>query len=428
MRILDARHDRRAVTALAERRLEPDPAVERRVRDILDRVRSEGDEAVTTLTRQYDCRFIDSLGLRVSDRDIERSYRSVSREFLAALRLARANITKFHRKQLPQSLQLRHGGMRLGLRYCALGRVGIYVPGGKAAYPSTVLMNALPATIAGVREIVMTTPCGADGRLSAEVLVAAAESGVQEIYRIGGAQAIGALAYGTESIRRVDKITGPGNAYVATAKRVVFGIVGIDMIAGPTEVVVVADRTARPDFVAADLLAQAEHDELASPLCIATNRSLAEKILRAVSQQLHTTPRNSIARIACERQGAIIITRGNRETIDIVNRLAPEHVELMVRNPRQMAGEITNAGAIFVGPWSTEALGDYMAGPNHTLPTSGSARFSSPLGVADFMKASSIIEVGSRGFERLAPYVKVLAEAEGLYAHASSVEIRRRLR
>ena len=428
MRILDARTDRREVYALADRRLEADPAIEQRVREILGQVRSEGDEAVTTLTRQYDCRFIDSLGLRVSDRDIERSYSAVGRKFLTALRVARTNIERFHRMQLPKSRQVRRAGVRLALRYRPLSRVGIYVPGGKAAYPSTVLMNAIPAAIAGVPEIAMTTPCGADGRLSAEVLVAACESGVHEIYRIGGAQAIGALAYGTESIRRVDKITGPGNAYVAAAKRLVFGIVGIDMIAGPTEVVVIADASADPEYVAADLLAQAEHDELASPLCIATSRQLAEKIVSAVSEQLESTPRSSIARIACDRQGVVVVSSRKKETVDIVNALAPEHVELMVRRPRSVAEQIANAGAIFVGPYSTEALGDYVAGPNHTLPTSGSARFSSPLGVMDYMKASSIIEAGRFGFDRLAPHVQVLAEAEGLSAHAYSVEVRRRTR
>ncbi|HUI63887.1 MAG TPA: histidinol dehydrogenase [Bacteroidota bacterium] len=428
MRILDARTDRREVRALAERRLEADPAIEQRVREILEQVRSDGDEAVTTLTRQYDCRFIDSLGLRVSDRDIERSYSLVSRKFLTALRLARTNIERFHRKQLPKSWQMRRAGLRLGLRYRALSRVGIYVPGGKAAYPSTVIMNAVPAAIAGVPDIVMTTPCGPDGRLSPEVLVAASESGVREIYRIGGAQAIGALAYGTESIHRVDKITGPGNAYVAAAKRLVFGVVGIDMIAGPTEVVVVADASAHPEYVAADLLAQAEHDELASPLCVATTRHLAERIVGAVTEQLESTPRSSIARISCDRHGVVIVSGRSKETVDIVNALAPEHVELMVRYPRRMAEQIANAGAIFVGPYSTEALGDYVAGPNHTLPTSGSARFSSPLGVMDYMKASSIIEAGRAGFDRLAPHVQVLAGAEGLAAHAASVEIRRRVR
>jgi histidinol dehydrogenase len=424
MRILDNRTDARAVARLAVRRMEPDPEVDHRVREILERVRAEGDEALTTLTRQYDCRFIDSLGLRVSGKEVEGAYEFVSRSFLTSLRAAGKNIARFHRKQLPKSWELREGGMRLSQRFSPLSRVGIYVPGGKAAYPSTVLMNAVPAGIAGVEEIVMASPPGPDGRLPAEVLVAASESGITEIYRIGGAQAIAALAFGTESIRRVDKITGPGNTYVAAAKRMVFGEVGIDMIAGPTEVVVVADSTARAEFVAADLMAQAEHDELASPICIVPSRAQAEKVSRAVASQLEVTPRRAIARKALDGQGVIIVSGSIRETAAIVNMIAPEHLELMVKNPRSYARRIRNAGSIFLGSWSTEALGDYVAGPNHTLPTSGSARFSSPLGVADFMKFSNVIEVTRPAFRRLAPHVRELARAEGLFAHERSVTIR----
>jgi len=424
MRILDSRSEPRAVARLAERRLEPDPSMDARVREILERVRTEGDEALTTLTRQYDCRFIDSLGLRVSRKEVEAAYDSVSSGFLTSLRVAGKNIARFHRRQLPGSWEIRGGGMRLSQRFTPLSRVGIYVPGGKAAYPSTVLMNAVPARIAGVGEIVMASPSGPDGRLPAEVLVAASESGITEIYRIGGAQAIAALAFGTESIRRVDKITGPGNAYVAAAKRMVFGAVGIDMIAGPTEVVVVADSTAPPEFIAADLMAQAEHDELASPVCVISSRARAEKVSRAVEVQLETAPRKAIARKAFEGQGVIIVSGSEKETVAIVNMLAPEHVVLMVKNPRSYAGRITNAGSIFLGAWSTEALGDYVAGPNHTLPTSGSARFSSPLGVSDFMKFSNLIEVTRPALRRLAPHVCELARAEGLFAHERSVTIR----
>ncbi len=424
MKILDNKTDTRAVARLAERRLEPDPVIEGRVREILEKVRIEGDEALTTLTRQYDCRFIDSLGLRVSRNEVEGAYASVSRSVLASLRVAAKNITRFHRRQVPKSWELRGEGMRLSQRFTPLARVGIYVPGGKAAYPSTVLMNAIPARIAGVRDIVMASPSGPDGRLPAEVLVAAAESGITEIYRMGGAQAVAALAFGTESIRRVDKITGPGNAYVAAAKRMVFGAVGIDMIAGPTEVVVVADSTARPDFVAADLMAQAEHDELASPVCIVSSKSQAEKISGEVDRQLELAPRKAIARKAIEGQGVIVVSGSKRETIDIVNALAPEHLELLVKDPRSWAGRIVNAGSIFLGSWSTEALGDYVAGPNHTLPTSGSARFSSPLGVADFVKFSNVIDVSRPALRRLAPHVRELARAEGLFAHERSVTIR----
>ena len=425
MKIVDARTDMRVVRELTERRAEPDQVVEARSREILDRVRREGDEEVTTLTRQLDCRFIDSLGLRVSEKEIEGAYAQVDPPVLRALRLARSNIVRFHRRQVQRSWEMREGGLRLGQRFGPLRRVGIYVPGGKAAYPSTVLMNALPARIAGVKEIVIATPCSQEGKIAPEVLVAAAECGITEIYRIGGAQAVAALAYGTESIPRVEKITGPGNAYVAAAKRLVFGIVGIDMIAGPTEVVIVADRTARAELVAADLIAQAEHDELAAPIVVLLAEKLAAGIEREVAKQLARAPRQSIARKAFEGQGLIILARGRDQAAAIVNLIAPEHLELMLVRPRLFSGKIRNAGSIFLGRWSTEAMGDYVAGPNHTLPTSGSARFSSPLGVADFMKFTNVIELNEEAFRRLAPAVETLARAEGLHGHGASVSIRR---
>lgn len=424
MKIIDARIDTRAVRNLAERRVETDPAIELRVREILDRVRQEGDEAVTTLTRQLDCRFIDSLGLRVSDRDIATAYKQIDPAVLRALRLAKRNIVRFHSRQVQRSWEMKGQGCRLGQRFQPLGRVGIYVPGGKAAYPSTVLMNAIPAKIAGVKEIVMVTPCSQDGKIVPEVLVAAGECGIKEIYRVGGAQAVAALAYGTESIPRVEKITGPGNAYVAAAKRMVFGTVGIDMIAGPTEVVIVADTTARPEFIAADLIAQAEHDELATPIVVLLSDKMIPGIDREVAGQLERAPRQSIARKAFEGQGLFILTRGREQAAAIVNLVAPEHLELMIAKPRSFAARIQNAGSIFIGPWSTEAMGDYVAGPNHTLPTSGSARFSSPLGVADFMKFTNLIELNEKAFRRLGPAVETLARAEGLHGHAASVSIR----
>ena len=424
MKILEYASEARSVARLAERRQEPEPSVEARVREIVESVRKEGDEALTTLTRQYDCRFIDSIGMRVTPREIKHAYAAVSRAFLASLRVATAQVTRFHRRQVPRSWVLREGGMRLSQRFTPLARVGIYVPGGKASYPSTVIMNAIPARIAGVREIVMASPAREDGRLPAEVLVAAAESGITEIYRMGGAQAIAALAYGTESIRAVDKITGPGNPYVAAAKRMVFGAVGIDMIAGPTEVVVVADRNARADFIAADLLAQAEHDELASPICIVASRAQAEAVLAQVDIQLASAERGAIARKAFDAQGVAIIAPKKKDAAAIVNMFAPEHVELLVGDPRSYARLISNAGSVFLGPWSTEAFGDYVAGPNHTLPTSGSARFSSPLGVADFVKFSNLIEISRPAFRRLAPHVRELARSEGLQGHERSVAIR----
>lgn len=427
MKIVDARWDMREARAVGRTRAEPDPAVERRAREILERVRSEGDEALTTLTRELDCRLIDSLGLRVAEREIESASAHVDASFLRALRTARKNIDRFHRRQRQRSWELRAGGLRLRQQYRPLSRVGVYVPGGKAAYPSTVLMNAIPATIAGVEEIVMATPCNAEGKIAPEVLVAANECGIAEIYRVGGAQAIAALAYGTESIPRVEKITGPGNAYVAAAKRLLFGVVGIDMIAGPTEIVVVADSTARPALVAADMIAQAEHDESASAILMTTSPALARTVQEEIARQLERAPRKAIARRALDGQGMIVIVRTLKDAVEIVNTIAPEHLELLVQRPRDILRRIRNAGSVFLGSWATEALGDYVAGVNHTLPTSGSARFSSPLSVADFMKFTNVIDVSRGAFRRLAPTVEILAEAEGLAGHAASVRIRREL-
>lgn len=414
------------IAEILDRRWSISRDVENCVKEILDKVQREGDTAVITLTRRFDCKYIDSLGLRVPSRDIEKAYGTVSKEFLKALRLAGANITKFHRRQLLKSWTLKDVGSRLEQRVLPLQRIGIYVPGGKAAYPSTVLMNALPARIAGVKEIVMTTPCNKEGKILPEVLVAAAECGVTEIYCIGGAQAIGALAFGTESIRRVDKITGPGNAYVATAKKLVFGVVGIDMIAGPTEIVIVADETAEPRLAAADLIAQAEHDENASPICVTTSAPFAQQLQSEVAGQLRMAERRAIAQRAFNNQGVVAIVKNLAQAADIVNEFAPEHLEVMVKKPRQFVDKIRNAGSIFVGSWSTEAMGDYVAGPNHTLPTSGTARFGSALSVYDFLKFTNVIELSKKVFERLAPSVEVLAGTERLYGHADSVRIRRR--
>jgi histidinol dehydrogenase len=425
MKIIDCSTNPRAAMEFTRRRQSIDPDVEQQVRAIIERVASEGDEALTSLTRQLDCKFIDSIGLRVSEREREAAYRSVSKKFLRALAAAKANISRFHKRQRPASWTLKLKGSKLSQRYSPLRRVGIYVPGGKAAYPSTVLMNALPARIAGVREIVMATPCNSEGKITPEVLVAAGECHVGEIYRIGGAQAIAALTYGTESIRPVDKITGPGNAYVTAAKKLVYGSVGIDMLAGPTEIVIIADQSARPKFVAADMLAQAEHDEQASPICIVFTPGMAQQVELEIRMQLDQLERKHIAQRALDQHGAIILVSGARQAIDIVNEIAPEHLELMVRAPERYLNTITNAGAVFVGPWSTEALGDYVAGPNHTLPTGGTARFSSPLGVADFLKATNIIELSNKRFRKLAPYAEILALAEQLQGHARSVEVRR---
>ena len=425
MRTLDFAAEPRTVLELAHRRRRLGPEIEARTREILHAVETEGDEAVTTLTRQLDCKFIDSLGLKVSERERKAAYRVVSKQFLKALRVAQANITAYHRRELQKSWTLTRRGMTLQHRITPLRRVGIYVPGGKAAYPSTVLMNAIPASIAGVKEVVMATPCNSEGKVAPQVLVAASECEVKEIYRIGGAQAIAALAFGTESIPRVDKITGPGNAYVAAAKQLVYGMVGIDVIAGPTEIVVIADATAPPSFVAADLIAQAEHDENATPLCITNSRPLADAVQLELQRQLETAPRRGVAQRALQDHGAIILVDKLDQAAEITNELAPEHVEIMTRQPRRLAQRITNAGSIFVGPWSTEALGDYIAGPNHTLPTSGTARFSSALSVSDFMKFVNVIEFSRPRFLQVAADVEILAEAEGLAGHAASVRIRR---
>jgi len=425
MRLIDGRKDPRAVAALSGRLHQRQEDVDARVREILDAVRNDGEEAVTTFTRELDCRFIDSLGLRVSEKEIRAAYGAVSPRFLSALRVARRNIAAFHRKQKLRSWTLRRKGGRLTQRYAPLDRVGIYVPGGKAAYPSTVLMNVVPAAIAGVKEIVITTPCNREGKILPEVLVAAGECGVREIYRLGGAQAIGALAYGTESIRRVDKITGPGNAYVAAAKRMVFGEVGIDMIAGPTEVVIMADDTADPAFVAADLIAQAEHDEQAWPVLVTTSPRLGEHVIREVGVQLEHAERRAVAARSLSDHGVVVVVQDRKGAVDLVNDLAPEHLEVVVRRPQDIVRQVRHAGSIFVGHWSAEALGDYVAGPNHTLPTLGTARFSSPLGVQDFMKFTNIIEFSGAGMARIAPVAEELAVAEGLFGHAASVRLRR---
>jgi histidinol dehydrogenase len=428
MKTLDYAVSPRVVEEFLKTRSETDPAIELRVREILLQVASEGDEAVTSLTRQLECKFIDSLGLRVSDRERDAAYDQVGKKFLKALRIAKKNIEAFHRHQLPSSWTMRDGETRLSQRFSPLRRVGIYIPGGKASYPSTVLMNAIPAAIAGVGEVVMTTPGSTDGRISPEVLVAANECGIKHVYRIGGAQAIAAMAFGTESIPKVDKITGPGNAYVALAKKLVFGTVGIDMIAGPTEIVIIADDKASPRFVAADMLAQAEHDERASAVCLVFSTQFGERVEKELRDQLPQLERRSVAERSLADHGAIIRVSAIQDAAAIVNTIAPEHLELMVRKPGKYLDLIVNAGAIFVGEWSTEALGDYIAGPNHTLPTGGTARFSSPLGVLDFMKASNILRVSRKTFQKLAPHAEVLAMAEQLQAHARSFQVRREKR
>lgn len=426
MRILDLTSNPSAAKQLTARRLESNREIEERAREILDLVKEGGDIALIEFTRKYDSREIEIAGLRVSEKELAEARKKVGRDFLTAITLAHRNIIRFHRKQKLPSWTLKSAGMSLGQRVRPLRRVGIYVPGGKAAYPSTVLMNAIPAAIAGVPEIVMVTPCGKDGTIRPEVLVAASLCGVKEIYRIGGAQAIAALAFGTETIRPVDKITGPGNAYVAAAKKLVFGSVGIDMIAGPTEVVIVADVSANPTYVAADMIAQAEHDELASPILITTSANLIPAVEKELTGQLKDAPRREIANQALENCGALVLVPSLDDAVRLVNELAPEHLEVQIRHPKGFIAKVTNAGAIFVGKWSTEALGDYLVGTNHTLPTMSTARFSSALSVFDFLHFTNVVEVSERRFRALAPHLEVLAKAEGLYGHAASATVRRK--
>ena len=396
--------------------------IEKLVGKIIRMVRQNGDRALIRYARLFDGVRLSRTDIEVKRREVDRAMERVSRENLYALRLAAKRIAAFHRRQLERSWSYRDSlGLFLGQRVTPLERVGVYVPGGKASYPSTVLMNVVPAKVAGVKEIVMVSPIGKDG---AVVLAAARIAGVDRIFRIGGAQAITALAFGTETVPRVDKIVGPGNIYVAVAKRLVFGEVDIDSIAGPSEILILADANADPVHIAADMLSQAEHDEMAAALCVTTSFSLARRVKAVLEQQLQQTRRRAITLKALERYGAIIVARGLSEGVEVANAIAPEHVELMVRQPRKWARSIRNAGAIFLGPYSTPPLGDYLAGPNHVLPTGGSARFFSPLGTYDFLKRTSVIQAGRKALRSLAPQIIHLARLEGLHDHARAVEVR----
>jgi histidinol dehydrogenase len=396
--------------------------VERRVAEIVTAVQKQGDRALLRYTRLFDRLRLTAAALEVKPAEIERATARVAPKDLATLRFAAKRIAAFHRRQLQKSWQYRDPlGMVLGQRITPLERVGVYVPGGKASYPSTVLMNAVPAKVAGVKEIVMTSPIGDDGAI---ILAAARVAGVDRIFRVGGAQAVAALAFGTQTIPKVDKIVGPGNIFVATAKRMVFGEVNIDSIAGPSEILLLADDSADPVHVAADMLSQAEHDELAAALCVTTSMAIAVKIQRAIDDQLRSTKRQAITLKSLEKYGAIIVTRNKREMIELANAIAPEHIELIVRRPTKLAKEIRNAGAIFLGPYSAPPLGDYLAGPNHVLPTGGSARFFSPLGTYDFLKRTTVIHAQKRALKALAGKIMQLARLEGLDDHARSVEAR----
>ena len=391
---------------------------------ILEDVRRRGDSAVVEYTNRFDRVALTADRLRVTRAEIDQAVAGVPARTVSALKLAARRIRDYHRRQMPKGLSYRDAaGLRLGARWTPVAAAGLYVPGGTAAYPSSVLMNAIPAKVAGVRRLVVTVPAP-DGKLNPLVLAAVKIAGVDEVYRIGGAQAIGALAYGTATIAAVDKVTGPGNAYVAAAKRMVFGTVGIDLIAGPSEVVIVADKHNDPRWIAVDLLAQAEHDPAAQAVLITDDAAFADAVAAAVEAELRTLPRAAIAGESWRRHGAVIVVRKLGEAPALVDRLAPEHLQLAVKKPEVIATAVRHAGAIFLGRYAPEALGDYIAGPNHVLPTSGTARFSSGLGVFDFLKRTSLIGCEPAGLARLGPATMALAEAEGLEAHRRSIAVR----
>src|SRR5882762_2083696 len=398
--------------------------VEEAARTIIGEVAARGDEALVAFTRKFDRIHVGASGLRVAPAEIDDAFASCDRAARDALGLACSRIETYHRRQVPGDEHFTDAlGVELGWRWTAIAAVGLYVPGGTAAYPSSVLMNAVPAKVAGVERLVMVVPAP-DGRLNPLVLAAAALAGVDEVYRIGGAQAVAALAYGTATITPVDKIVGPGNAYVAAAKRLVFGKVGIDMIAGPSEVLILADRDANAEWIAADLLAQAEHDTAAQSILITDDAKLAAEVETAVAAQLASLPRAAVAGASWRDFGAIILVKNLAQAVPLVDAVAPEHLEIVARDAEGLAARIRNTGAIFLGPHTPEAIGDYVAGSNHVLPTARSARFSSGLGVLDFMKRTSILRCGVDQLAALGPAAIALGDAEGLSAHARSVAIR----
>lgn len=390
------------------------------VAEIVDDVRLRGDAALIEYTLKFD----KSDSLKIPADEIKRLASTVSKDFLSALKISADRIRRFHDRQKEKSWSFDDGGATLGQIITPIERVGVYVPGGKASYPSTVLMNVIPAQTAGVKDLALCVPTPG-GVINPHVMAAVDMLGVREVYSVGGAQAIAALAYGTETIKKVDKIVGPGNIYVALAKKLVFGEVDIDMIAGPSEILVVADESAPAAFAAADLLSQAEHDELASSILVTTSAKLAASVRDELERQLASFERKDIAAASLKNYGAIIIVEDFKKAFNYANRIAPEHLEIMTREPEKLIGLVENAGAVFLGRWSPEPLGDYAAGPNHTLPTGGTARFFSPLGVYDFVKRTSLIHFTQKGFDSIADTVTAMADVEGLLGHANSVRVRR---
>ena len=395
------------------------------VNAIIEKVRAEKDAAVFAYTKQFDGADINASNVRVTEEEIKEAYTLVDEKLLNVMRKSLENIRVYHEKQKQYSwFDSRPDGVMLGQKVTALASAGVYVPGGKAAYPSSVLMNVVTAKVAGVEKIVMTTPCNKEGKVNPATLVAATEAGVTEIYKVGGAQAIAALAFGTESIPKVDKIVGPGNIYVALAKKAVFGHVSIDSIAGPSEILVLADETSNPRYVAADLLSQAEHDELASAILITTSETLAKKVSEEVDKFVAELSRKAIIEKSLENYGYILIADSEEEAIDTANEIASEHLEILMKNPFEVMMKIKNAGAIFLGEYASEPLGDYFAGPNHILPTNGTAKFFSPLGVDDFIKKSSIISYSREALEPVYKDIMQFATSEQLTAHANSIKVR----
>ena len=401
------------------------PEYEARVASILDAVKKDKDKAIFAFTEKFDGAKIDKDSIRVTEKEIQEAYDKVDAKLLEIIRKAKENIRVYHEKQKQYSwFDSKPDGTMLGQKVTPLQRVGVYVPGGKAVYPSSVLMNVMPAKVAGVDEIIMVTPPGKDGKVNPNTLVAAKEAGADAIYKVGGAQAIAALAYGTESIPKVDKIVGPGNIYVALAKKSVYGHVSIDSIAGPSEILVIADETANPRYVAADLLSQAEHDELASAILVTTSEKLAEEVSAQVEVFVEELSRTDIMRKSLDNYGYILVADTMEDVIDIANEIASEHLEIMTKNPYDVMMKVRNAGAIFVGEYSSEPLGDYFAGPNHVLPTNGTAKFFSPLSVDDFIKKSSIIAYSKEALEAIHNDIEYFAKAEQLTAHANSIKVR----
>lgn len=398
---------------------------EARVKDIIDDVKEKGDEAVFSYTLKFDKYELNKDNIKVTKEEISEAYKKVDEQYISVMKEAAENIKDYHRKQLRNTwIDTKPDGSILGQRFTPIEIAGTYVPGGKAAYPSSVLMNIIPAKVAGVSKIVMVTPPDKDGNINPGTLVSADIAGVDEIYKVGGAQAIAALAYGTESIPKVDKISGPGNIYVALAKKAVYGTVGIDSIAGPSEIVVLADENANPRYVAADLLSQAEHDEMASAILVTTSEELANKVSKEVEEFVKVLSRKEIISKSLENFGFILVADSMNDAIDTVNAIASEHLEILTKDPFNTMTKIKNAGAIFLGEYSSEPLGDYFAGPNHILPTNGTSRFFSPLNVDDFMKKSSIICYSREGLEKVHTKIELFAQNEGLTAHANSIKVR----